>query len=206
MLFLETLIKKREFDNNGDKIIDLTVSTIKYSSEPDIKTAIIVSEDLAMRPDLIARIQYGDANKLDYILKYNGISNPFSLAPGQLLIIPEEDSMGKQFINPKVQSMGDSAGGNEIRNKIFDPNKLGKKDQKRLDHIMKKASQYNNGSKQNLSPNIAEPGSKEIKIKDGKIVFGEDVAGNAENCKEPFSRAKVKQKLLQKKIFNDGKL
>lgn len=201
MIDLLTLKRKKEFITSlGEKIIDFTKASLKFKFSPSIKAAVIVSEDLVMRPDLIAKIQYGDSNKLDYILKFNAISNPFSIDAGQLLLIPDDDEMAQQFINPTVQQVlngGEAPVQNT--NKLFDTTKLGKKDQKRLEYMQAKAEQ--NGNTQLLTPNLAGPGDKEIKVKDGKIVFGDDVAGSAENCPEPFSRAKVKQKLIQQKIF-----
>ena len=47
-----------------------------------------VRDDEVTRPDLIALEYYGDQTKTDLILKWNGISDPFSLAPGDVLVIP----------------------------------------------------------------------------------------------------------------------
>ena len=42
------------------------------------------------RLDLIAEDQYGDAKQIEYILKFNGISDPFSVQEGDILKIPYE--------------------------------------------------------------------------------------------------------------------
>ena len=43
------------------------------------------------RPDLIALDEYGDSSKADIILKFNGISDPFSIIEGEMIKIPRED-------------------------------------------------------------------------------------------------------------------
>lgn len=48
----------------------------------------IVEKDYIARPDLIALALYGSDQLADYICKLNGISNPFDLNVGKVLIIP----------------------------------------------------------------------------------------------------------------------
>ena len=79
---------------------------------------------------------------------------------------------------------------------MFDPAKLTKKDQKRLEYIKKKSE-----GQTNLPPNFAEPGTNEITIKEGKVIFGDNVVVTKTDCAEPLSRAKVKARLLENKIF-----
>ena len=44
--------------------------------------------------------------------------------------------------------------------------------------------------------------AKNVKIKDGKIVFGEDVtAVNKDDCPEPISRANLKKALIKNNLF-----
>lgn len=49
------------------------------------------------RPDLISQIAYGDENWGDLICKINNIPNPFELNEGDILIIPEVDSLYRFF-------------------------------------------------------------------------------------------------------------
>jgi hypothetical protein len=52
-----------------------------------------VSERYIARPDLISNDVYGDTIYTDLICKLNGISNPFELNKGMLLIIPSIDNI-----------------------------------------------------------------------------------------------------------------
>jgi hypothetical protein len=204
MLLIEGLRKKREITKpDGTRIIDLTEASYEFRGEMLITGTIVVTEDFEMRPDLVAKQVYGDSNKLDYILKFNGISNPFSLQTGDvLLLVAESDMKNSQTKQNETQGSKE-----DIRKRFFDPKRLNKKDQKRLEYIKKKAqssSGNGNASQTNLPPNFAEPGSKEITVKDGKVIFGADVVGNKDNCPVPASRARVKAKLLENKIFKNN--
>jgi hypothetical protein len=199
MLSIETLIKKPQTINqNNEQIVDFTAATFIYKRDVRIIGSGIVSDELEMRPDLVARIYYGDVSKLDYILKFNGISNPFSLEKGTTLIIGDQKEMEQNLIaNSGPEKKQD------IRSKFFDKNRLSKKDSKRLELMQEKSKEFTNGAS-NLPPNMADIGSTEVKVKDGVVVFGGDVVANKDNCPEVLSRAKVKAKLLENKIFKNS--
>ena len=79
---------------------------------------------------------------------------------------------------------------------IIEPKTI--KDKKRLEFLQKKAE-----ADEILPPNINKTGDKNVTIKDGKIIFGQNVTSeNAENCPENITRARLKQKLAYNKIFN----
>lgn len=202
MLSLDSLVKKPNTVNQfGEDIVDLTAAAFVYKRDVTIIATTIVGEDFEMRPDLVSRIYYGDISKLDYILKFNGISNPFSLEKGTILIIGDQKEMESNFTSTVSKNPG--AKQEDIRKKFFDENRLSKKDAKRLELIKQKASQFENASTSNLPPNFADIGSQEIKVKDGVVIFGADVVANKDNCPEVLSRARVKAKLLEKKIFKN---
>ena len=103
MLSIETLFRKNRFvKSKNEVIVDLTRASLEYTSTVDITTFVMVSPDFVMRPDLIAKAVYGDPNKLDYLLKYNSVSNPFSIEVGDVLVVPDLDDMSKQFKTPNV--------------------------------------------------------------------------------------------------------
>jgi hypothetical protein len=201
MISLNTLTAKPPAVNQfNENIIDLTAPSFSYKRDVKIIAAGLVSDELEMRPDLAAKIYYGDISKLDYILKFNGISNPFSLQSGTVLLIGDLDEMKHNFaseanVNPETNQK-------DIREKFFDKNRLSKKDAKRLALVQQKSSQFANGAS-NLTPNMAEIGSVEIKVQNGVVIFGADVVANKDNCPETLSRAVVKAKLLEKKIFKN---
>ena len=71
------------------------------------------------------------------------------------------------------------------------------KDEKRVEMLKSRANKEDI-----LPPNLTKPDDKNIKYRDGKIIFGEDVTTvNKNNCPDNLSRAKLKEKLLTNKIF-----
>lgn len=203
MLYIDLFARKPRVKNPaGEEIIDLTAASFDFSNlRVNVTQTVIVSEDVQMRPDLVARFAYGDTNKMDYICKLNGISNPFSLEAGSAMMIGDIEQVKAAQATAK-QHAGEG-GKDDIRKRFFDPSKLTKKDQKRLEYIREKSKTLAGDMSSNLPPNFAEPGSKEIKVKDGKVVFGEDVVGAVGDCPEPQSRARVKAKLLENRIFKN---
>jgi hypothetical protein len=193
MLSITTLYNKNSFiKQNGDVIVDLTKASLEYNKPVKYKSIIIVTYDYVMRPDLIAKATIGDANKLDYILKFNGISNPFSIDVGDILLIPDENEMGAIFKTPDIDD--DDA---IKKSKVSIVTITSTKDEKRLAMLQAMANK-----KDILPPNINKPGDQNIKYKDGKIIFGEDITSiNKNNCPDTLSRAKLKEKLLTNKIF-----
>jgi len=122
----------------------------------------IVREDEVTRPDLIALEYYGDQTKTDLILKWNGISDPFSLNPGDELIIPPSGVAYNKLERPAAEE------DNNIKNQFLQSKRFTKKDQRRLDALKKK---YNKDVL--LPPNVIPVGQKNYKFdKDGNIIFG----------------------------------
>lgn len=199
MLSLDTLTKKPDTINQfGETIVDLTAASFTHSNDVTIVGSCIVGDELEMRPDLVAKIYYGDISKLDCILKFNGISNPFSLESGTTLLIGNQKEMESNFIS--ASSQDPTAKAVDLRTKFFDPNRLSKKDSKRLALVQQKSQLFPNGAS-NLPPNMANIGSVEMKVQNGVVIFGGDVVANKDNCPETLSRAVVKAKLLEKRIF-----
>jgi hypothetical protein len=94
MLF-HTVLNNKEIIHSdwlGEDVVNLNDSTfyIPKSYQYDV---IEVSERYIARPDLISNDVYGDTIYTDLLCKLNGISNPFELNKGMLLIIPSIDSI-----------------------------------------------------------------------------------------------------------------
>lgn len=200
MLSFLTILNKPTFKRpDGNTVLDLIQSTVVYRNEPDIKSMVIVADGFQMRPDLISGATLGDPNKADYILKTNGISNPFSIDIGDVLLIPDAGQMESSFTKPTVDP-GDTANYTDrvsVNNDKTAGPKL-PKDKLRLELMKKKVNKA-----QLLPPNVKKPEDQNIKYKDGQIIFGEDVTNyNKADCPVVLTRARVKERLLNKKIFS----
>lgn len=75
-------------------------------------TLFRVPEEYIARPDLVALDHYGDEQYTDIICKLNGISNPFELNAGMLLVLPVFNELHLfRFDNDTIDSTDDSNAG-----------------------------------------------------------------------------------------------
>lgn len=62
-----------------------------------------VTERYIARPDILSKDIYGDTIYTDLLCKLNGISNPFELNEGMLLIIPSPDEISNFMKKPTLE-------------------------------------------------------------------------------------------------------
>lgn len=194
-MLISKLFQRKSFftKSNSDSVVDIISSTFKFPEGRAISSGVIaISEFEAMRPDLVSVRMYSDQSNWDIILKYNAISNPFSLFPGQILQIPVYNEIQGMLKSPLViADRGEKSA--KTANPIVDP--VTDKDKKRIQNIERKVGEA-------LPPNLSKKGDKSVKVKDGRLVFGEDVTTvNKENCPVPISRARLQNALLKNKLF-----
>lgn len=141
-----------------DKIIEngkliLAQPTFMFNGKDlPFKKYRVKKEDMG-RLDLIAEDQYGDAKQIEYILKFNGISDPFSVQEGDILKIPYEGQPISKLKRPK------GAVENIVRQSFVDGKRLSKKDKRRVDFLKKK---YN--IEEVLPPNMLKTGFSNSEI------------------------------------------
>lgn len=87
------LKNKRPITINGVKILDLQERSINYGlyrqPRPLVIATIEITDIAEMRIDVLSEYYYKNPNYGEFILKFNGISNPFSIQTGDILYIPE---------------------------------------------------------------------------------------------------------------------
>lgn len=190
MLISKLLNKKKTIQNeDGVSYTDLVYNTFNFPSDNRGVGLVLVLEDEVMRPDLVCNRIFGDQNLWDAFLKYNGVSNPFTISPDDILYSVPSTSIPSLYINPReIPNRGEKT---ELSvNPVIDPKT--QKDKNRLSNLNKKK----------LPPNINDEGDKNVKIKDGKLIFGEDVTTvNKNNCPAPISRSRLQAALLKDKLF-----
>ena len=145
----KTLIDK--IIENGKLILAQPTFMFKGKDLP-FKKYRVKKEDMG-RLDLIAEDQYGDAKQIEYILKFNGISDPFSVQEGDILKIPYEGQPISKLKRPK------GAVENIARQSFVDGKTLSKKDKRRVDFLKKK---YN--IEEVLPPNMLKTGFSNSEI------------------------------------------
>jgi len=153
------------------QIKDLTATMFDLATMNYVKYNVYrVPAEFAMRPDLIAGAVYNNSKYAEIILKFNGISNPFSIQGDDIILIPNLDSAQKLVKNTQKGTAADS--GKAIRDsyKYIDPTKIPKRDST-FDN-----RQIVGGAKQGaLPPNISPEGQDQITYRNGRVYFGAGV-------------------------------
>jgi hypothetical protein len=112
-----------------------------------------VTEDEQGRIDIICLDFYNTDEHMDYLLKFNGISDPFSIKKGDILKIPV---IGNNF---KVLQRPEVAIDNIVRQEFVAGKRMTPKDQKRIEFLKKKHK-----LKEVLPPNVLKTGYKTFKF------------------------------------------
>lgn len=198
MIFSKILGRKNEIVNSiGKKMTDLIYGTFAFPSSGVADGVVIVEEFESMRPDLISNRIYASQGGWDALLKYNGISNPFSIEAGDILYALPYDTLKNSYVSPVEISERPSKNEDGTLKEI----NLDTRDKKRIQNLEKK-SKITKAADGSLPPNINKPTDKSVKVKDGKLIFGEDVTSvNKKNCPVPISRSRLKAALIKDNLF-----
>jgi hypothetical protein len=173
-MFTNSIDNKPTFLRNDDlEIKDLTVSMFNLNAITSYPKYNVyrVPKDFEMRPDLIAAAVYNNSAYAELILKFNGISNPFSIKEGDLILVPTLDSA--QTMLSTTTSGALTSGSNMIRNsyKYIDPTKMPKSDDSNFQN-----RQLVGGAKEGaLPPNLTQEGEEQITYRNGRVYFGASV-------------------------------
>jgi len=174
---------------DGQEIIDLAAPSMRKDVEVKVLNYVMVRSSEEMRPDMIAQRYFGAMDNTEMLLKMNGISNPFSIQEGDLMVITDPVTGRVAMNNNVIINKGD------VRKQYFQPEKEGKPDP-RLKTFDKRQRVKPNSKKSGpaLPPNYANPGDSEITIQGGKIVFGGAISGGGET---PDDMPLEKKRFLQ---------
>lgn len=187
-MFTNTIDNKPLFNKpNGEVIRDLTQSIFNLSNLGGISyTLYKIPRDFEMRADLISQAAYNNTAYTEYILKYNGISNPFTIKSNDIILIPNLEQATKQ--TQPITTFGEGLNTKKIRDtyKYIDPTKVPKKD-KSVEQFNNREFKETNASNLSsdsikpgaLPPNIAQEGETNITYRNGRVYFGEGIGQSA---------------------------
>lgn len=113
MLFHTVLQNKKTIQSNwlGEEVLSLGDKTFHIPDEYSYEI-LEVTEKYIARPDILSMDIYGDTLYTDLICKLNGISNPFELNEGMVLIIPSPSEIVNFMYSPVTTECDTIAEGN----------------------------------------------------------------------------------------------
>jgi hypothetical protein len=160
-------------DSFGNTVLDLWQQSIQWITDKiTIDSTVLVTKDFTMRPDLIAQAAWGDAGSADLLMKFNHISNPFSIDQGMIMVIPNYEVMAQQIFTP------DSSTDSQAIVNPPTPTTIQFKNVAKQQYNARNTAQSNTPISAN-SPNQAEPGDQQIRFVGGQILFGASVGTSA---------------------------
>lgn len=166
-MFKHSIDNKKIITKNNTEIVDFISSIFD-----DKKTSSIVfnlykvPDSMKMRIDLISLAAYGSDEYSDILLKYNGISNPFTINTNDILLIPTLDTIENDL--KTVSFKNDSA--DKIRNyhKYIDKSKApSTTGSQQMDIKIDKNIEYKEA-------NLADAGAASITLRNGRMYFGDN--------------------------------
>jgi hypothetical protein len=176
-MFINSLDEKPLFTKEDGEIIkDLTQTMFEMKNKNYVSYNVYrVPREYAMRPDLISKAVYNNSQYAEIILKFNSISNPFTINEGDIILIPDLGSAKNTIRTIGAGTNADPA--NKIRNsyKYIDLKKVPKKSP-----ALKAFDSRNISPDGLLPPNIAAEGDTPITYRDGRAHYNGN--GNADSC------------------------
>lgn len=100
-----------------DIVINLNDSTFTIPATYEYEL-LQVTEKYIARPDLLSKDIYGDTLYSDLLCKLNGISNPFELNEGMILVIPSPDCIIDFMKTPTIEECDSSINSNSANKPI----------------------------------------------------------------------------------------
>ncbi len=175
-MFSNTIDKKPTFKRPKDGRIfkDLTKSIFDFNAENFITyRAYKVPTEYVMRPDLISQAVYNNTAYTELILKYNGISNPFTIDKDDIILVPGLEGAKQNLKTQGTLTENDAA--EKIRKtfRYIDPTKNPERDKDTDNFDRRKLKEGD------LPPNIAEEGTGQITYRNGRVYFGEGIGTSA---------------------------
>lgn len=193
MISIDTIENKPVRVINGEEIVDLTFKSVNTDVNPGYARVILVTREMVMRPDLVSHMYCGSHNKVGSLLKINSISNPFSVDEGDVLFIPDSQTLRDIVAKPA------EAETSEIRKSFR------KQLQERISQVSEQRKEYLNSvqisSAAVLPPNVIKEGDEQFKVLDGKLIFGSDIGVCRTKIQQNKSVATIKSRFAQRQIF-----
>lgn len=160
---------KSEMQKNGISSLDFLENNFRVDyTAPTLRISkIFLIEDRHIcRPDMLSFDAYGTVNYQDIILKFNHISNPFSMELYDLIVVPSLDSAMRYYKKDPLKTPEIVA---DTKGLFIDPMRASKKDQNRLKFLQEIAKKSKNGATEIKPTNLLREGERPF-VSNGNIV------------------------------------
>lgn len=163
---LKSLSGKR-LSKDGTKVVFAKPSVVFLDSTETIAEHTVDFHEVG-RIDFISQKYYSDTIYVDYILKFNNISNPFAVNFGDVLLIPAHIDVLAEVPDIKMTQVSSAAP--SIKDQFIDTKRLAPVDASRVEYLKRKAKEKSNGAEP-LPPNILQDGESNLTINNGTITI-----------------------------------
>lgn len=167
-MYIKLFDLKEEMIKNGESMIDFSGNNFEVNYlDPFLKvqSIIVIKEEHLARPDLLSWEAYGNLEYIDAILKFNQITNPFSMDLYDLIICPVPKVLPRFYKRPPKQTQIVR----DTKALFIDPKRASQKDINRLNQLAKIAAKRKNGSKEIKPTNLLRNGEVPFSM-DGKVL------------------------------------
>ena len=194
MLTTKLLRVKKVITNAfGESVLDLISSTFNFGEKIGPAGPVVISEFEIMRPDLVSNRVLGSQEYWESLLKFNGISNPFSIEQGEIILVPGVGDISKMIVPPKNVLEKGTEPAKKNEDALLKPKTA--KDQQRLQSLRSKVSEV-------IPPNVNLSGVKNVKVVEGRVIFGGDMTQTSTtNTNQASNRSRVQDQLKNKNNF-----
>ena len=173
--FIKLFDLKDEMLRNGEYMIDFTENNFQVNYlDPYLRImrVMVLEERHICRPDLICWEIYGDTDNIDALLKFNQISNPFSMEPFDFIVAPHKNSYLRFFQKENKNSPLI----NNTKALFLDPKRASQKDVNRLKQLARLAQKRKNGSTEPKPTNLLRPGEVPFETNGKAIILAPSVS------------------------------
>jgi hypothetical protein len=162
-----TLKNTLSIEKTGELYYDLTAPSFTYRRDLGVKSIHYVTNDQAGRIDKIAEQYFGGSQYVDAICIVKNIFNPFSVAEGDVLVIPNlrEPDLVYRRPNPASRPSIQLA-------QYTNTDRQSVQDQSRIQRLAQKAKTKKTGVKSPIPPNMLQQGQEAKTYEGGKILLG----------------------------------
>ena len=160
-------LSEKELSTDGTKLVLTQPSVVFIESTETIAEHRVELHEIG-RIDLIASSYYSDSNYVDYILKFNNISNPFAINVDDVLLIPAHMDVLADV--KKIKMVQKSSNKPSIKDQFIDTKRLAPEDASRVEYLKRKAKEKANGAEP-LPPNILQDGETNLTVNNGTITI-----------------------------------